>query len=77
MAYEDLIQCIADLPPEGQRQVTDFIAFMQQRYGRLSRLSEQSGSSVESESFIGVWQDRDDLPDSNAWVRNVRKSEWM
>jgi hypothetical protein len=33
-------------------------------------------SAIESEPFIGMWKDRSDMTDSNAWVRNVREKEW-
>ncbi|WP_204140841.1 type II toxin-antitoxin system ParD family antitoxin [Halomicronema sp. CCY15110] len=25
---------------------------------------------------VGMWQDREDMPDSTAWVRQVRQQEW-
>lgn len=25
---------------------------------------------------VGMWQDRDDMADSTAWVRQVRQQEW-
>lgn len=75
MTHEEILREIASLPPEGQRQVIDFIAFVRQRYGR-SQLSERSVSSLSTEGFIGIWQDRKDLKDSSAWVRRIRESEW-
>jgi hypothetical protein len=63
------------LPPEGQRQVIDFIAFVSQRYGH-SQLSEKPVADLRAEGFVGIWQDRDDIKDSGAWVRRVRESEW-
>lgn len=32
-------------------------------------------SDLESEGFIGMWRDRDDMKDSAAWVRGARQSE--
>ncbi|GFE68466.1 hypothetical protein [Chroococcus sp. FPU101] len=32
---------------------------------------------MENEHFIGMWQDREDLKESNEWVRQLRRSEWM
>jgi hypothetical protein len=75
MTHEEILRDIASLPPEGQRQVIDFIAFVQQRYGR-SQSNEQPVSDLRTESFVGIWQDRDDLMDSVDWVRHVRDSEW-
>jgi hypothetical protein len=75
MTHEEILRDIASLPPEGQRQVIDFIAFVHQRYGR-SQSNEQTISDLRAESFVGIWQDRDDLVNSVDWVRQVRESEW-
>ncbi len=32
--------------------------------------------SLQEEPFIGMWQDREDLVDSSAWVRQRRRQEW-
>ena len=34
MSTEDILQDLVSLPPEAQRQVADFIAFLLVRYGR-------------------------------------------
>jgi hypothetical protein len=75
MKHEEILQQITSLPPEGQRQVIDFIAFVRQRYGQ-SQLREHNATNLSTESFIGIWQDRNDLKDSSAWVRRVREAEW-
>jgi|GEM_PF-569920 len=30
-------------------------------------------SDLESEAFVGMWRDRDDMRDSSAWVRKLRR----
>lgn len=75
MKHEDILREIASLPPEGQRQVIDFIAFINQRY-RQSQSNEQPVSNFSADSFVGIWKDRNDLIDSVDWVRHVRESEW-
>jgi hypothetical protein len=75
MTHEEILQQITSLPPEGQRQVIDFIAFVHQRYSQ-SQLSEHKTSNLFVESFIGIWQDRNDLKDSSEWVRRMREAEW-
>ena len=37
---------------------------------------KQSKSALETEPFVGMWRDRDDLKDSTAWVRGVRETHW-
>jgi hypothetical protein len=68
---------LARLPIEGQKQVVDFIAFLQKRYQR-SRLRKRSRKlRLAEEAFIGLWKDREDLQDSTQWVRNMRQREWV
>mgnify|MGYP001773765206 CR=1 FL=1 len=63
------------LPPLAQQQVADFIAFLR---ARTSYGTKQDTSSLDlvNDPFIGMWQDREDLADSSAWVRQLREREW-
>lgn len=65
-----------DLPPEAQRQVVDFIVFLRTRYSPSRPRRAAKPTKLANESFIGIWRNRKDFQDSNAWVRNVRQSEW-
>ena len=75
MSNEEILREINSLPPEAQRQIEDFISFLRARYGASQRKTAPS-SDLESEAFVGMWRDREDMRDSSAWVRNVRKSHW-
>ena len=77
MTDEEILREFASLPPEGQRQVVEFIAFLRQRYGRDSRDTESGASDLATASFVGMWRDREDLQDSSAWVRRSREGEWV
>ncbi|MBE9005654.1 hypothetical protein IQ259_11500 [Fortiea sp. LEGE XX443] len=76
MTQQELLNEFLSLPVEAQRQVIDFIAFLRQRYKAVEATSESPDSDLVNNSFIGMWRDRQDLADSNAWVRSVRDSEW-
>lgn len=76
MTHEEILRDIASLPPEGQRQVIDFIAFVHQRYGHSISNEHPAASKLITESFVGIWKDRDDIIDSGTWVRHIRESEW-
>ncbi len=76
MNQEKLLQDVASLPPIAQKEAIDFIAFLKTRYGQYSTKSSNDVSAIESEPFIGMWKDRSDMTDSNAWVRNMREKEW-
>jgi hypothetical protein len=75
METEKILNDITDLPPQAQRQVTDFIAFLKTRYKHSDSLPPKQSSFVD-EPFIGIWKDRQDMQDSRTWLRGTRKSEW-
>jgi hypothetical protein len=64
-----------ELPPEAQRQVIDFIAFLKTRH-KKDRAVKNADTKLSDEPFIGMWKDREDMQDSSRWVRSLRKSEW-
>ena len=66
---------ISSLPPEAQKQIRDFVAFIKARYTSGSQMKTRAGSLTD-EPFIGMWRDREDLQDSTTWVRQVRQQEW-
>lgn len=77
MSNEDILTRFNSLPPEGQRQVTDFIASLQERYARPQSIEEPASLELIQEGFIGIWQDREDMRDSSEWVRSSREREWV
>jgi hypothetical protein len=73
MTQEEILRELASLPPEGQRQVADFIALLRERYAR----SQSPEPITSDDTFIGMWRDREDMQDSSTWVRNLRENEWV
>ncbi|HET6765220.1 MAG TPA: hypothetical protein VFH27_16150 [Longimicrobiaceae bacterium] len=71
----EIIQQFDALSPAAQRQVADFIAFLSAQNARPApqRISQLP---LRDEKFVGMWADRDDLRDSEEWVRQLRSSEW-
>ena len=76
MTHEEIARELAALPPEGQRQVLDFIAFLRQRYAVVERAAEAEAFDLSAGGFIGMWREREDMRDSSAWVRGGREREW-
>ena len=76
MTPEEILRDFDSLPPEAQRQVADFIAFLLSRYRPSQLTGNPETHSPATDTFIGMWRDRVDLQDSGAWVRTVRKREW-
>ncbi len=73
---EDILREINALPPEAQRQLEDFIAFLRQRYKSSPSAKTANTSDLAIEEFVGMWRDREDMQDSTAWIRRVRQSHW-
>ncbi len=74
MTNEELLQEIDSLPPEAQRLVENFLAYLRQRYA--SPVAQSNDVPLQDENFIGMWRDREELTDSAAWLRGIRESEW-
>lgn len=77
MINEDILSQFNSLPPDGQRQVLDFIASLLQRYNSSQGIGEQAAREIIDEGFVGMWRDREDMEDSTAWVRSHRQREWV
>jgi hypothetical protein len=76
MEQGKIINDISSLPPEAQRQIVEFIAFLKTRYTRHRGKKQLKQTDLVNEPFIGIWKDREDMKDSSTWLRNIRKTEW-
>jgi hypothetical protein len=72
----DIAREITSLPPEVQRQVIDFVAFLKIRYQTGQPTKRIKQTRLADEPFIGMWRDREDMQDSTTWVHNLREREW-
>ncbi len=73
---EKILSKFANLPPEAQKEVVDFISLLYERYQGSSDLQPVQKKKLAQEEFIGIWKDRSDMEDSTSWVRDIRKKEW-
>ncbi len=71
---EKLWQDFSALPTDAQQQVADLITFLRSYLNTAS--VERRQGDVRQEAFFGIWQGREDLNDSSAWVRDLRQREW-
>ncbi|MBI1928573.1 DUF2281 domain-containing protein [Candidatus Poribacteria bacterium] len=76
METTHLLKEIASLPTEAQKQIIDFIAFLKTRYPAPQIVKKTKQLKLVDEPFIGMWRGREDMQDSTAWVRNLRRREW-
>jgi len=76
MTHEEILREIVALPPDAQRQVADFVAFLHKRYKTRDAGEAKTKPDIAEEEAIGIWSDREDMKDSTAWVRETRRREW-
>ncbi len=76
MTQQELLDEFLSLPAEAQRQVVNFIAFLRQSYTVNKPASPALDIDLISDPFMGMWRDRQDLANSNTWVRSLRETEW-
>ncbi|MCP4146805.1 MAG: DUF2281 domain-containing protein [bacterium] len=76
MNLQMILNDIKTLPLDKQEEVADFIAFLKSRFGNRKEQSYPVSSGVNPDTFFGMWSDRDEMTDSSAWVRDLRKNEW-
>ncbi len=75
MTDEEILRAINSLPLEAQRQIEDFVVALREHY-KGAQAAAAPISDLETEAFVGMWRDREDMRDSSAWVRNVRETHW-
>jgi hypothetical protein len=76
METVNIVREIASLPPEAQKQIFDFVAFLKARYPTTQPVKKSRRTRLADEPFIGMWRNREDMQDSTAWVQNLRRHEW-
>jgi hypothetical protein len=63
---------MASLPPEAQKEIIDFVAFLKARYPSAPAAKKARRDKMTNEPFVGMWRTRKDMRDSTAWVRSLR-----
>jgi hypothetical protein len=76
MGAVNILRDIESLPPEAQKQIRDFVVFLKARYPTEPYVRKTRRVSLADEPFIGMWLNREDMPDGTAWVRSLRRREW-
>lgn len=67
---------MASLPPEAQKQILDLVVLLKARYLSAPGSKKAKRMKLTKEPFIGMWRDREDMQDSTAWVRKLRRCQW-
>ena len=73
---ESILRDLLALPPEAQKMVVDYIAYLRLHYTQVLQEETEALPDLQDEPFIGLWRDRADMTDSEAWVCDTRTREW-
>jgi hypothetical protein len=76
MKQAQMLQEFDALPTEAQKLVAELVTFLSKEYRRSKSSRKKNAVNLLDEKFIGIWKDRGEMRDSNAYVRNLRKTEW-
>ncbi|MEW6238798.1 MAG: DUF2281 domain-containing protein [Candidatus Omnitrophota bacterium] len=71
-----IVRDIESLPPEDQKQVMNFIAFLKSQHPVRQPMRRPPKGKLIDEPFIGMWRKRKDMQDSASWAPNLRQREW-
>jgi hypothetical protein len=58
MEQDKIVNAIINLPPEAQRQIADFIDFLQIRYKADHKDCKAESMRFADEPFIGMWKNK-------------------
>ena len=76
MDQAEIFRDFAALPPEAQRLVADLVVLLRKQNEHTKRVRKIKPTRLVDEKFIGIWQDRQEMQDSSAYVRSLRQQEW-
>jgi hypothetical protein len=76
MKQAQILEEFNALPMEAQELVSSLVAFLGREHQRSQPSRKKKAVDLMDEKFIGLWKDRDDMLDSGAYIRNLRKNEW-
>ena len=63
METPNIVREITSLPPEAQKQILDFMAFLKTRYPPIPTTKKVRRTKLANEPFIGMWRTRRDMQD--------------
>ena len=77
MNKSQTLRDLAALPAEAQRLVADLVVFLKRQQKTNGAAPERKSKPIGKAAFVGMWGKRRDLRDSRAWVRGLRKADWV
>ena len=75
---DSLLEAILSLPEKEKALLTQKLSDSLRSDELDQTQSDQTQSNdLRHEPFVGMWQDREEMTDSTAWIRTLRQQQWM
>ena len=76
MKTEILVQKYESFRPEIQREILDFIEYLELKYKVSSKTRKKLRKPIEKEAFVGMWSKRKEMQEPIKYIKNLRKKHW-
>ncbi len=76
MKSEILIQKYESFQPEIQKEIIDFIGYLEMKYKSTQKVKKEKKPALEKEPFVGMWSSRADMKDAEKYIKELRKKHW-
>lgn len=76
MKSEILIQKYESFQPEIQKEILDFIEYLELKYKAVQKGKKEKKPAFEKEPFVGMWSSRSDMKDPKKYIRELRQKHW-
>ena len=75
MTNLQLIHKIESFNPVIKQEIIDYIEFLESKY--IRNIKPKKKTSITKFPFIGMWKDRPEMKDSVAYVKELRKKQFL
>lgn len=69
-----ILQKVKSYSPDMQREIFDFIEFIENKY-KLKLPVPKKKTSLREEPFVGMWKNRKEMENSVEYVKNLRRKQ--
>lgn len=76
MKSEILIQKYESFQPEIQKEIIDFIGYLEMKYKSTQKVKKEKKPALEKEPFVGMWSSRTEMKDAEKYIKELRKKHW-
>ncbi len=76
MKSEILVKKYESFQPEIQKEIIDFIGYLELKYKSTLDIKKEKKTPLEKEPFVGMWSSRSEMKDPEKYIKELRKKHW-